>query len=487
MNWPTSRDEVPPAPFDAIEAQIEKDFNRPVSELFGRISQVPLGAASLAQAHLAELRNGKEVVVKVLRPGIHRLVETDLTVLGRVCHWLKMFKHIRNRINIDLVLEEFNTTTRTELDLLTEMENVQRFSELFAEDPGICIPRVYEDYCADRTLTLENVFYIKISDVTAMEQCGIDPSCVAARLYDTYMTQVFVNNVVHVDPHPGNLFVKPLPSPKEKEEKRIGFLPGEPVPYAPERPFQIVFIDFGMTATIPERPEKKPCAPLPIGIGTPRRPENDPGLCPGRRPPAGGRTCTVWKRPMKTGSTGSGACAWGKFHEVAFREANYFFREYRGLIAETPFQFQADALFISRAIGILVGIATRLDSDFDPWIKTVPYARKFAREELKAEWHDWPEEMLLLARQILNIPSQFERVIDRANQGSLSVQVSLSLDTRQAIKRIDLSVKRFSWMVLAAGLLVSGTNLYISGKDRPLCYILVILSGLAFLWGLRKR
>lgn len=479
------QDEVPPAPFDAIVAQIEEDFNGPLSRCFNRISPTPLGAASLAQAHRAELQDGREVVIKVLRPGIHRLVETDLTVLGRVCHWLKMFKHIRNRINIDLVLEEFNATTRAELDLFAEMENVQRFAELFAEDPGICIPRVYEDHCADRTLTLENVFYIKIIDVHAMEQCGIEPAAVAARLYDTYMTQVFINNVVHVDPHPGNLFVKPLPTPDEKDEKPAGFFPGDPVPYAPNRPFQIVFIDFGMTATIPER-LKKAMRAFAIGVGTrdARKMIQAYSLAGALQPGADLHRLEeahedwfnrIWGMRM------------GKFHEVAFREANYFFREYRGLIAETPFQFQADALFISRAIGILVGIATRLDPDFDPWIKTVPYAKKFARDELKAEWHDGPEEVLLLARQILKIPGQFERVIDRAIQGSLSVQVSLSLDTRQAIKRIDVSVKRFSWMVLSTGLLVSGTNLYISGKDRPLSHILIILSVLAFLWGLRKR
>jgi predicted unusual protein kinase regulating ubiquinone biosynthesis (AarF/ABC1/UbiB family) len=478
------QDEVPPAPIEKVIAQIEADFCRPISEVFVRFSEIPLGAASLAQAHLAGLHSGEEVVVKVLRPGIGRLVETDLTVLNLVSRWLKMFRHIRSRLNIDLLMEEFSTTTRRELDLLTEMDHIERFSRDFAEEKGVYVPRVYESYCADRALTLENVSYIKIADVDAMEACGINCRQVAERLYDIYMTQVFVHNFVHVDPHPGNLFVRPLPVPEESEGEIDAFSPGQTVPHAPGRPFQIVFIDFGMTATIPER-IKVAMRMFSIGIGTrdARKMIQSYSVAGVLRPGADLRRLEeahedwfrrIWGMRM------------GKMHEVAFQEAGYFFREYRDLIAETPFQFQADALFISRAIGILAGIATRLDPGFDPWAKTVPYAKRFAREELKAEWHGWPEEFFLLGRQVMKVPTQLEQVLERAIQGSLAVQVSLSPETRRAIRRIDASVKRFSWMVLTAGLIVSAINLYIAGKDPPLLYILMGLAALTFLWGIRR-
>jgi predicted unusual protein kinase regulating ubiquinone biosynthesis (AarF/ABC1/UbiB family) len=170
---------------------------------------------------------------------------------------------------------------------------------------------------------------------------------------------------------------------------------------------------------------------------------------------------------------------------VAFEEARYFFKEYRDLITDIPFQLQGEMLFIGRAVGILAGLATQIDPDFDPWEKTIPYAREFAREELKLDWKDLPEEVVLLGRHLFRIPAALDQVLDKARHGSLAIQVSLSPETRRAIKRIDLSVKRFAWMVLAAGLLVSGVNLYIA-RHTHLGFSLLTLAILVFLWGMRK-
>jgi predicted unusual protein kinase regulating ubiquinone biosynthesis (AarF/ABC1/UbiB family) len=143
-------------------------------------------------------------------------------------------------------------------------------------------------------------------------------------------------------------------------------------------------------------------------------------------------------------------------------------------------------LFIGRAVGILSGMATQLDPEFDPWEKTIPYAREFANEELRLDWKDLPDEISILGRHVLRIPAVLDDVLDKARHGSLAIQVSLSPETRKAIKRIDLSVKRFGWMVLSAGLLISGVNLYIALHVR-LGIGFIILSVIVFLWGLRKQ
>ena len=170
---------------------------------------------------------------------------------------------------------------------------------------------------------------------------------------------------------------------------------------------------------------------------------------------------------------------------MAYDEARYFLKEYRDLITEIPFQLQGEMLFVGRAVGILAGMATQLDPEFDPWEKTIPYAREFAREELRFNWKELPEEVLLLGRHLFEIPSALHQVLNKARHGSLAIQVSLSMETRKAIKRIDLSVKRFAWMVLSAGLLISGVNLYIA-RHLHLGIAFMILSALVFLWGMRK-
>ncbi len=477
------QDKVAPAAYRAVTLQVERDFSRPLSEIFPLFASDPIGSASLAQAHEARLPDGTDVVVKVLRPGINLLVATDLSVLAQVCRWLNRFGHIRGRMNLDRLMDEFAATTQRELDMLAELENLKRFGEDFQDDPHVYVPRVHDSYCASVTLTLENVAYVKISDMDALQAWGISPGKVADRLYDIYMKQIFVTNFIHVDPHPGNLFVRPLLLDSEADAGLHAFCPGDSPVSCPQRPFQIVFIDFGMTAVIPQR-FKAALRTMAIGVGT-----RD-----ARKVVQAYVTAGMLQPGVDTFRLEAAHEDWfnrlwgvrmGKIQEVAYDEARYFFKEYRDLITDIPFQLQGEMLFIGRAVSILAGMATQLDPEFDPWEKTIPYARDFAKEELRLNWKDLPEEVYLLGRHLFRLPASLDQVLDKARHGSLAIQVSLSPETRKAIKRIDLSVKRFSWMVLSAGLLVSGTNFYIA-RHINLGVVFIVFSILVFFWGLRK-
>ena len=479
------QDEVTPAAPEAVIAVVVEAFGRPLDQIYRDFDPTAIGAASLAQAHRAVLPNGQNVIAKVLRPGIHVLVETDLKVMGRICRWLRFFKFIRERMDLDLLLAEFTRTTRCELDLQLENENLKRFASDFADNPHVYIPQVFEDYCRTSVLTLENVAYIKITDTDALQAAGIEPSAVADRLYETYMHQIFITNFVHVDPHPGNLFVRPLPAPEETLTCEAGFAPGETVPCQPDRPFQLVFIDFGMTAEISER-LKAAMRLAAIGISTQdtRKVIQAYIVADALRP---GTSLRRLEKAHQEWLQKIWGLRMGKIQETAFRELRYFLREYRDLIVGTAFQLQADMLFIGRAIGILAGLATRIDPDFDPWSKTMPYAKRFAMEELTSEWQGLWDELFLLARHLWRIPAELDAVLTRAKQGALTFQVSLSPETRQAIRRIERSVRRFAWMVLTAGLMVSGVNLHIADKNPPFGIVMIGLSVVAFLWGMGRK
>ena len=334
-------------------------------------------------------------------------------------------------------------------------------------------------------LTLEDVAYLKVNDTAAMARCGIDPAQVADRLYDAYMYQIFVTHRVHVDPHPGNLFVRPLPTETERKEGLEGFLPGEPVPPAEERDFQLVFIDFGMTALVSER-LKAAMRMGAIGVGTQdaRKIVQALIMAGTLRPGADLRRLEEAHQEWLQKIWG---LRLGSLNETARRELRYFLREYRDLVRHTPFQVQADMLYIGRAVGLLAGLATAIDPEFDPWSRSLVYARRFAKEEITEDWQGVWEELYLLGKSVWQIPGELEQVLSRAKQGALAVQVSLSPQTRRAIRRIDSSVHRFAWMLVAAALLVSGVNLYIAGKVRPFGMIMMCLAGGAFLWGMRRR
>jgi len=479
------QDEALPVPYDDIAAVVEASFGLPIARIFSDVAVQPMGAASLAQAHQARLPTGEDVIVKVLRPQIHDIVETDLEALRRIVGWLKIFPQIRRRMDLDMLLEEFIRTTRAELDLQQEKENLKRFAGDFSDVPHVYVPIIHEDFCTPSVLTLENVAYIKISDLDTLTAAGIAPQQVAEVLYDAYMQQIFVSNFVHVDPHPGNLFVRPLPDHHADDDACKMFLPGEAVPYCKNRPFQLVFIDFGMTAVISER-LKAAMRTAAIGLGT-----QDAHKIIQAYVIAGALRPGTDLRRLEEVHQDWLRRIWGlrlgKIHETAFREMRYFLREYRDIIAEAPFQIQADMLLIGRAVGILSGLATRLDPNFDPWAKTLPYARRFAKEELTGNWQGIWDELFMLGRHLYRIPGQLDQVLTRARQGALTVQVSLSPETRRAIRHIDLSVKRFAWMVIAAALLICGVNLHISDKDPVLEVVLLVLAGIVFLWGMRRE
>ena len=479
------QDEIPPENFEDVVAQIEEDFGRPLADLFSWISPETLGAASLGQAHLARLAGDQtEVVVKVLRPGIDVLVETDLAAISLALRWLKYYHRISRRVDLDWLSEEFATVTRNELNFSAEGHNAERFAADFADDPQIYVPKVFWDYSAARTLTLENVGYIKIGDLETIEAVGINRSQVAQKFYAIYMQQVFVTNFVHADPHPGNVFVKPLPNEEEQAAGQLDFGPSEPVAYAQDRPFQLAFVDFGMVAVIPDR-LRSALREYAIGVGT-----RDAYRVVQSYVKAGTLLPGADLKRLEEAHEAMFERFWGvrmgQMREVALSEAQYFLREYRDVIYDAPFQFQVDMLFVMRAVGILSGMATNLDEDFDPWAETIPFAENLAADELQKNWREWLQEAVSLGQLLFKLPHQLEQTLTQARRGNLIVQTALSPDTRRLAQRLEQAVTRLSWMVIAVGLLLAGVNLRTSAQDNDLGTVLLGLALATFLWGLWK-
>jgi len=477
------QDEVPPERFEDIARQIEEDFGRPLDQIFASISRETIGAASLAQVHRARLQDGREAVVKVLRPGIDVLVETDLAAARLAMRLLKLSKTIRRRVDLDRLGAEITATTRAELDLLAEGHNAERFAENFAGDSRVYLPKIFWEWSARRTLTLEDVGWIKVADLAALDHAGISRSEVARDLYRIYLCQIFEHYFVHADPHPGNLFIRPLPIGDERP-----FAPGDPVPSPPAgetRPFQVAFVDFGMVAVIPER-LRTALREYAIGLGT-----RDAARLVHSYVAAGVLLPGADLRRLEEVHEELFARFWGvrigSLRETAFSEAQYFFREYRDLLYELPFQVQVDLLFASRAVGLLAGLATHLDPEFDPWAETLPFAERLAAEELRRDWRGLLREGFAQLRVLLSLPRRVDAVLSRAERGALTVQAALTPDSRKMIQRLERSVHRLSWMVVSAALLIAGVMFHADRPGEPYGGWLAILSALVFLWGILAK
>jgi len=466
------QDEVPAEKYEDVADVVTAELGKPPAEAFAWFSPVPDAAASLAQVHRARLHDGQDVVVKVQRPRIQSIVETDLAAIRVAKGWLKRYKPITRRANLDQIYDEFARTTRAEVDFIAEGENAQRFAANFAGDAGVHIPAVYWDYSTRRVLTLENVAYIKIGDLHAIEAAGIDLGEVARRLYQAYLDQIFVHNFVHADPHPGNLFVKPLYRPP-------GLSPAAPTP------FTLIFVDFGMVAVIPEE-LRAYLREFLLGVGTFDshrivQAYLDAGVL---RPSADRKRLEevhdVLFRALK-------GVRMGSLSDVAFAQAEVLMREYRDVLFEMPFQFPSDMLFAVRAVGILSGMATSLDPDFDPWAATLPFAEKLSGELPGLDWRSWLSEGQDLMRLALRLPTRVDSFLTQAQRGELAVQATLAPDAARAIRRVEQSVTRVMWTVAAAGLFLGGIILRVAEGPSLVSTGLLVASAAAFLWGLTRR
>ncbi len=204
----TLQDQVPPDPWPAISQVIEEELGRPAAEAFSGLEETPIAAASLGQVHRAWV-NGREVAVKVLRPGVERAVALDLDISFRFLFWLNILfpnHHVRALTN---VVREFSARVREEMDFRQEAENMASFRHFFPEDGTVRIPKVLDSFTRRRVLVMEFCSGTKIDALQDRFDSGeLDFNQVMENLTGLYLRMMMVDGFLHADPHPGNILVE---------------------------------------------------------------------------------------------------------------------------------------------------------------------------------------------------------------------------------------------------------------------------------------
>jgi ubiquinone biosynthesis protein len=201
------QDRVPPFPGEVAKARIESALGRPVDSLFSEFTVEPLAAASIAQVHAARLLDGREVVVKVLRPGMREVIGRDLEVLHALAALAHDYWPESRRFRTKEVVHQYETTILNELDLMREAANASQLKRNFAGDPKLHVPEVYWDLCRREVMVMERIRGVPISDVERLRELGTDIPRLAENGVTIFFTQVFRHNFFHADMHPGNIFV----------------------------------------------------------------------------------------------------------------------------------------------------------------------------------------------------------------------------------------------------------------------------------------
>lgn len=201
------QDTVPPFPAEQAKAILNDAYGRPVEEVFARFDFEPLAAASIAQVHTAQLPNGKEIILKVLRPGVLEQIERDLDVLKMIAGLAhKYWEHGRRLRPLEIVAE-YERTIIDELDLMREAANTAQLKRNFHGSDMLYVPDVYWDFCRPEVLCQERIYATPISDMDSLRAAGTNIQVLAENGVEIFFTQVFRHNFFHADMHPGNIFV----------------------------------------------------------------------------------------------------------------------------------------------------------------------------------------------------------------------------------------------------------------------------------------
>lgn len=203
------QDRVQPLPFDVVCSVIETELNQRLEDAFLDFKKEPLAAASIAQVHEAILLSGEKVVVKVQRPEIDKIIETDVSLLAFLANLLEKYVPETRIIGPSTIVEEFFQTLNYELDFVVEANNIKKITENTVDTPEIVLPKVYKHLSTHKILTLEKFEGIRVNDLKALDAAGIDRKKIVELGARTFFKWVMMDGLFHGDLHGGNLFILP--------------------------------------------------------------------------------------------------------------------------------------------------------------------------------------------------------------------------------------------------------------------------------------
>ena len=201
------QDQVPPFPGSQARTAIEAALGAPIATLYTSFDETPLASASIAQVHAAQLPDGQDVVVKVLRPNIHARIASDIDLLRALGEIAQRWHPAADKIRPREIVAEIEMTLRNELDLQREGANASVLRRNFASGDDVVVPAVHWSHSKDAVLTMDRVYGVAVDDLAALDAAGIDRIALAEKGIRLFYTQVFRDNFFHADAHPGNIWV----------------------------------------------------------------------------------------------------------------------------------------------------------------------------------------------------------------------------------------------------------------------------------------
>ncbi len=425
------QDDVTPISFVKIKNQVESELRQPLEMLFSSFESTPLAAASIGQVHFARLIDGTEVVVKVRRPGVERIIGTDLEILYGFARALQE-RLAKDAFDSVAIVDEFARLIRKELDYSKEGRNIERFAQNFQGDDTVVVPQVYWEFSTDKVLTMEYIRGDKVNNLDRLREQGHDLQRLASNIAQAIMRQIFEHGFFHGDPHPGNLLIS-------KDGK-------------------IAFVDFGIVGRI-DKATMQSLARLLVSI-TKRDVDTliqvlaDLDAFVGKP-----------SREMRLDVVELIDIHYGKnLKELRFP---LIAEDLLDLIRRHPLQFPSDLLLLVKAIVTIEGVGSKLVPNFNSMELAEPFAKDWVKKHYSIDsvanrtidnLSDW-------SRIFQRLPTELDALLHTVNDGEFQVRFQhVGLD--KLINRLDIISNRVTFGIIIGALIV-GSSLLLNIDQGP--------------------
>ncbi len=424
------QDSVPPFPGLQARMIIEQAYGRPLTEIFQDFDETPLGSASIAQVHVARLHDGKEVVVKVVRPSIEKVIQRDIGLLYIVADLAERYWKEARRLRPREVVAEYEKTILGELDLMREAANASQLRRNFLNSDLLYVPEIYWPQTRRNVMVMERIFGTPIGDVPSLRQQGIDLKKLAEKGVEIFFTQVFRDNFFHADMHPGNIFVSPQGRYIAVDFGIMGTLSPEDQRYLAENLLAFFNRDYRRVAELHVESEWVPAGTRVDEFESAIRSVCEP----------------IFERPLKD-------ISFGYLLLRLFQTARRFNME-----------VQPQLVLLQKTLLNIEGLGRELYPDLDLWTTAKPFLERWMREQFgaRALYKNLRAQIPGWASSLPQLPALVHDVLQQARDGKLRVEWQ-SEELQKIRGEIKRANQRTFGAVVGAALIISAA--VIKGLD----------------------
>jgi ubiquinone biosynthesis protein len=437
-------DSVPPFPAEIAVQQIELELGQPIKALFASFDPEPLAAASIGQVHRATLLDGQPVVVKVQRPGIRQVIESDFGLLLRQARFLEGHSAILRNYQLAELLEEFRLGVLDELDYVREGNNADRLRRLLRGDGRVVIPRIYWEMTTHHVITMEEVQGVKLAEFEKLRAEGHDLAATAKTVADIYLQQIFFAGVFHADPHPANLLVH-----------------GN----------KISLVDFGLVGFLSPM-MKESLSQLLIALMNQEVEQiSDLVLHIGA---VGG---AVDERELQKDIRRM----LQRYYGVSLENMSIadFLEEMMTVALHHHIRLPSDLALLARTLGILEGVVLQLDPKFNFVEFAKPVVGRMMREQLS--WQHLGKEALEtldgVGRLARTLPRRSNALLEKLEKSEFTLGVDIRRLDR-VMRKMDAIANRLAFSVVTAALIIGSALIIQSGIESSVWYLPIVGWGL---------